>query len=119
MQMGRAPVIISDDWIPISGIPWNSFAIQIKEAEVQHLHDILAERRVNAEEMGFEARKAWQEFCSPAVSLSRLLMVASKLAEHDYGFANKCVEFPNLFIKPFNRMVLRALRDWIRISKGH
>lgn len=111
MQMGRVPVIISDDWIPITDIPWHLFSIRIAESDVRYIPEILANRRCEAEEMGLKARKAWEEFCSPEVSLSRLLSMALNLSKMQYTLVNKCAEVPNLFIPPFNRMILKAVRD--------
>lgn len=111
MQMGRAPVIISDDWIPIADIPWHSFSIRIAESDVNRVPEILADRRCEAEEMGLRARRAWEDFCSPEVSLSRLFLTAQNLSKKDYTLVSKCAEVPNLFIPPFNRMILKAVRD--------
>ena len=111
MQMGRVPVIISDDWIPMADVPWHLFSIQIRESDVKRIPEILEGRKREAEEMGMKARQAWEEFCSPEVSLRHLLTVAHNLSRQDYTLMNKCVEVPNLFIQPFNRMVLKKLRD--------
>jgi hypothetical protein len=113
MQMGRVPVIMSDDWIPIADVPWHSFSIRIGESDVKYVPEILADRRFEAEKMGLRARQAWEEFCSPEVSLSRLLLVARKLSNQPYGFLNKCIEVPNILIRPFNRMFVSMLRDLI------
>ena len=109
--MGRVPVIISDDWIPMADVPWHLFSIQIRESDVKRIPEILEGRKREAEEMGMKARQAWEEFCSPEVSLRHLLTVAHNLSRQDYTLMNKCVEVPNLFIQPFNRMVLKKLRD--------
>ncbi len=41
MQAGVAPVIISDGWIPVSGLDWNEFAIFIPERNISEIYDVL------------------------------------------------------------------------------
>jgi hypothetical protein len=59
MQMGVAPVIISDKWIRPQGPDWNSFAVFVREADVGRLPEILAKHDSRWREMGELARSAW------------------------------------------------------------
>ena len=44
MELGRCPVIISDDWVPIHGVPWHECSIVIKEKDIAHCADLLTEQ---------------------------------------------------------------------------
>ena len=62
MQMGIAPVIISDNWLPPSFVDWDSCTIIIKENQIKNLHNILTARKDESEEMGQNARKIFLEY---------------------------------------------------------
>jgi hypothetical protein len=65
MALGRAPVIISDDWVPVTGPRFDQFAIFVKEAELEQLPRILREHEPRWREMGRLAQKAWRQFFDP------------------------------------------------------
>lgn len=60
MELGRCPVILSDDWVPPPFIPWESFSLRIPESQVGDLPRILADKP--HEELGRAARRAWEQF---------------------------------------------------------
>jgi hypothetical protein len=62
MEMGVAPVIISDEWVPTVGPQWQDFSIQIPEAAVDEIPRILEQRAADALRMGKLARQAWEEW---------------------------------------------------------
>jgi hypothetical protein len=66
MELGRCPVIISDDWVPIQGVPWEQCCIVIKERDIAYCADILTEQESNAEKLGRTAREVWEShFAEP------------------------------------------------------
>jgi hypothetical protein len=66
MELGRCPVIISDDWVPIQGLPWEQCSVVIKEREISYCADILSQQEPNAEHLGRAAREAWElHFAEP------------------------------------------------------
>ena len=66
MELGRCPVIISDDWVPIQGVPWQQCCIVIKERDIQYCVDILTQQEPNAERLGRAAREVWEShFAEP------------------------------------------------------
>lgn len=71
MAMGRAPVILSDDWVAPSEPPWDEFSIRIAERDYQSLFQILEEHEDRAEEMGKKARYWWEQYFSPDVIFDR------------------------------------------------
>jgi hypothetical protein len=73
MMMGRAPVIISDEWVAPEGPEWPSFSFQVAENEVASIPDLLAENEHRAVRMGQQAREAWDDWFSPCVTFHRVV----------------------------------------------
>lgn len=73
MQLGRVPVILSDDWVPPEGPVWSHFSIRIAEGNLSLIPEILAEREREAQEMGVEARRAWEQWFSPEARVFTVL----------------------------------------------
>jgi hypothetical protein len=65
MALGRAPVILGDDWVPITGPDWKRCAIFVAEKDVPRLPELLEKRKDDWQEMGRAARVAWEEFFRP------------------------------------------------------
>ncbi len=61
MKMGRACVILSDDWHPNDGVDWNSFSITVAERDASRIPEILDRNAHRAAEMGERARQVWKE----------------------------------------------------------
>jgi len=66
MALGRRPVIISDEWIPIANVDWNTCSIIIKEKDVPNIYAILKEKASLAVSLGKNARDVWKQYFSPA-----------------------------------------------------
>lgn len=64
MQLGRCPVVISDDWIAPDGPDWNCCSIRIREADVDHLPQRLEQYSDRAAALGAAARQAWETWFS-------------------------------------------------------
>lgn len=92
MQAGIAPVIISDDFVPDPDLPWNEFAIFIKEDRLFELEHVLKSYAESAIKMGEIARKVWVDHCSPEVSLNRLVQKAVELNTHSYGYKSMLLD---------------------------
>jgi hypothetical protein len=73
MRMGRAPVILSDDWIPPRGPDWNKYAIQLPEQEFARIPQLLEEREAEAVQMGERARQEWDRWFSDEVLFHHLV----------------------------------------------
>lgn len=71
MRMGRAPVIIADDWVPPDGPDWDQFSLRVPEAEIGALPALLTARADDALEMGARARTAWTDWFSPSAAFHR------------------------------------------------
>ena len=71
MGMGRAPVVLADDWVPPDGPAWEHSCVFIRETDCERLPDLLAEREGEALAMGREARRQWEEWYAPEVLFHR------------------------------------------------
>lgn len=65
MCLGRAPVIISEEWVPVEGPDWNSFAIFLHSENLDQLPAILRTYEHAWEAMGRNARTAWERWFRP------------------------------------------------------
>jgi hypothetical protein len=73
MRMGRAPVILADDWAAPEGPQWEKFAVRMREKDFAKIPRVLEEREAAAVEMGELARKEWEEWFSEEVLFHRLV----------------------------------------------
>jgi hypothetical protein len=70
LALGRAPVIISDAWVPVAGLEWNRFAIFVSEDSLQNLPATLREHEPSWKEMGDLARQIYEgHFSQPVFAL--------------------------------------------------
>ena len=72
MRAGRAPVVVSDEWVEPKGPDWPSFSLRLAEREVEQLPALLERRAGDAAEMGRRARQAWEHWFSPEASFATL-----------------------------------------------
>ena len=62
LELGVAPVIIADDWIPCRGPNWDDFAIFVREKDIRRIHSIVKEHESEYVERGRKARLAHEQF---------------------------------------------------------
>lgn len=60
LALGRSPVIISDEWVPVQGPDWHSFAVFVKERHIGLLPRILRQYEPYWREMGQAAQHVYQ-----------------------------------------------------------
>ena len=85
LQVGRCPVIISDEWLPPPFVEWESCSIRVPESEVDSISDKLRERAPDATRLGRQARLVWEQFFSPDRQLQTI--VRSAVAVHNSQLA--------------------------------
>lgn len=73
MQLGRAIVVISDDFIAPTGPDWPKFMIQVPEKDISRLPEILAPYEAKSEEMGRIARMEWEKWFAPNLWFQRIV----------------------------------------------
>lgn len=67
LALGRAPVIISDSWVPVADLDWERFAIFVAEDSLPDLPAILREHEPRWEEMGGIAKQTYESHFSQEV----------------------------------------------------
>jgi hypothetical protein len=67
MKMGRACVILSDEWVPNRGVDWNSFAVFVPEKDAAGIPGLLDQLKPRAKQMGERARAEWLKWFAPDV----------------------------------------------------
>jgi hypothetical protein len=116
MCMGRAPVILADEWVRPVGPDWDAFSITVPEADVLKLPDILAAHESSAEEMGTLARREWERWYSPEVLFETVvnwcLDIRSEGKCQDKWYRRrKYLQF----LRPFHtRNLLRGIKNSIK-----
>ena len=65
MEMGRAPVVIADDWTPVEGPDWDKFSVRVREKDIPRVRAILRDLLPAATTMGAQARSAWEAHFAP------------------------------------------------------
>ncbi|MCE0521923.1 MAG: glycosyltransferase family 47 protein [Methylacidiphilales bacterium] len=73
MCMGRAPVILSDEWVAPEGPQWETFSFQIPERDARFVPRLLEEKEAQATEMGLRARKEWEKYFAPDIVFHRVV----------------------------------------------
>lgn len=73
MRMGRAPVIIADDWVPPEGPDWEAFSLRLAEKQVDNLPAILENNAHRAEDMGRIARETYEDWFSVEATFHRVV----------------------------------------------
>ncbi|MDP3071622.1 MAG: exostosin family protein [Opitutaceae bacterium] len=101
MQLGRVPVILSDDWIAPAGPAWQKFSIRIAEAKLDALPEVLRLRLPEAHEMGRLARLEWERWFAPDTK-----MLTAATAIEDLALT-----------RPPSFTALSALKEWHSFRK--
>lgn len=117
MAAGRCPVIISDDWPPITGIDWDTCSVQIREADVLNLPAILGERKANALRLGANAAAIWEANFAPdtviGASLNQLVDLQAQRTETVWAQDQKAWDTRSFFRKngwTFEQRAARAFK---------
>jgi hypothetical protein len=66
MELGVAPVIISDEWVEPVGPAWSELSVRVRERDISFLPEILGAREADHERLGRLARQAWEQHYAPA-----------------------------------------------------
>jgi hypothetical protein len=62
LAVGRPPVIISDEWVPVAGLDWSEFAVIVAERHLRDLPAILGEHERRWHEMAQKARAVYESW---------------------------------------------------------
>ena len=73
MEMGVAPVLLSDRYALPPGPDWQSFLLQVPESDYARLPSLLEARLAESAERGRRARQAWEQFFAPELIFDRMV----------------------------------------------
>jgi hypothetical protein len=107
MELGTAPIIISDSWLPPQGPDWNRFAIFVKESEIKNIDKIAESYASEYFERGQLARKAWEEHFSDPVCFNTCMAHIENLSQYRISALDRMI----VYIHP--------LIQWIKSFKWH
>jgi Exostosin family len=79
MEMGRVPVILSDEWVPPKGPRWDEFSIRVPEGRVGDISAILSSYSNRHEVMGRLARREWEQWFAKPVCFHRLIELCADI----------------------------------------
>jgi hypothetical protein len=79
MEMGRAPVILSDEWVPPPGPRWDEVSVRIPERFVGEISSMLSTFSDRHEIMGRQARLAWEQWFAKPVCFHRLIELCADI----------------------------------------
>jgi hypothetical protein len=111
MRAGRAPVIMSDEWMPPPFIAWEHCSLRLPEKEISRLPDFLRENRANAPELGRRANEEWNRVFGPSGLFHHTVEACLAILRSrpgDFNFQT----FKRLWILvrlPWRRQILRRL----------
>ena len=80
MALGRAPVIVSDEWIAPEGPDWSTFALVISESRIDQLAAIVREREQEWRQMGDAAYEAWRNHFAPPAGVTRVVEAIERIS---------------------------------------
>jgi hypothetical protein len=82
MQMGIAPVLISNRYDLPPGPDWDRFLIRIPEKDIERLPEILEAHAGEYAERGDAARQAWEQWFAPNVAFNVFIATYEEIRRH-------------------------------------
>ncbi len=113
MELGRAPVIISDSWMPVAHLPWDEFALFVPENDIGNIPTLLEKNRYRAVAMGRKARTVWEEHFSSERVFGELIETAAELLREPYGRKERWQDRMMLSHPKHWRNLLGWWRRWV------
>ena len=80
MQLGRVPVVLSDDWVAPSGPDWGSCSVRVAERDWASLPDILGGADSSWPQLAANARTVWEQWFSNRAHVWRILDWIAEIA---------------------------------------
>ncbi len=115
MELGVAPIIISDKWLLPRGPNWDEFALFMKESELKYILEIAERHALEDEARGRLARKAWEEYFSDPVIFNQCIEDIEDLKRNRVPILDKLL----LYCYPLiltGRKLKEVLIAWLKHS---
>jgi hypothetical protein len=85
MKAGRVPVIVSDSYVPPSGVDWTSCSIRVKEDNVHNLTTLISQNLPDWQVLSANARRSWEAFFSAGALTGQLRRMIDGVSDHGRG----------------------------------
>jgi len=110
MQMGVAPVLVSDRFLLPEGPDWESFLIRVPERKIKQLPEILEPYLCESAERGRLARQAYEQWFAPPVMFNGIIATLLRLRD--------ARRIPEIWVHPFWGFILfkRRFRNAARTA---
>jgi hypothetical protein len=120
MEMGRAPIILSDEWVPPPGPQWDEFSVRVPESLVGNISSIVREFSERHEAMGRAARAAWERWFAKPVCFHRLVELCAEIQATPPAVCSALRAWGTLFRPPHLRISLQPhyRRVTMRLGSG-
>jgi Exostosin family len=115
MELGVAPIIISDIWLPPQGPDWKRFAIFVKESEIKNIDKIAEHYTSEYQERGELARKAWEENFSDLVCFNKCIADIENLSQYRISALDKIILSMHPFVQ-WSKNLKWNIREFLKIS---
>jgi len=104
MKMGRACIILSDEWVPNEGVDWDSFAVFVQENDVAAIPSLLERLKPRAKEMGERARAEWEKWFSEEVRFHHVVeqCLEMKAKRNMHGAIRRVYHLRHIVSSPSN-----------------
>ena len=115
MELGTAPVIIADGWIPPDGPDWEEFAIFVPEKDIAKLEEILEQHRDRAKAMGIKAKQAFETYFADdrrAAELHRLIQEIMTARDERYETFIRSI-FPLFYFNSRAKESIKTLAKYL------
>jgi hypothetical protein len=90
MQLGVAPVLISDDWVLPEGPVWSRCMLRVREDELDTLEEILVRNEERAATIGAEAQRAYEAFFEGSAYVRYLIESARAIQRDRTWIPERC-----------------------------
>jgi Exostosin family len=114
MELGIAPVILSDRWLPPKGPEWHEFALFVKESDLFKLPHIVESYASEYEERGRLARKAWEKHFSDPVVFNQSIEAIKDLKENRIAILDRLIFYSYPLMLAVGRLK-RNFRRWLKL----
>jgi hypothetical protein len=109
MQLGVAPMIISNAWVLPEGPDWSACALRVAESRIGELEAILTAREADAAAIGAHARRAFHDHFDGA-NYVRFLVAAARRIQSRRVFPERLVQRAFPLVQLGARLRRRATR---------
>ena len=118
MQLGRVPIIISDQWLPPYSLEWDSFSIRLKENQISSIPNMIEANEPRWGDMAKLARETWESHFAPTKQIDHLLNELILLSESPRPDADEYLRRwkKNSFWRPYGFGLLSKIKKRIHDS---